>query len=221
MRPRSGRSSPAIRLITVVLPLPERPKSAVTPGVAARMRLEIEVAAAQGDVDFEHGSTPDAAPQRARRPLGEHQPAQPEQEREPRQPRGERIATGRLQRRVQRKRQRARLARNVGGEGDDRAELAEARRKAMIAPATMPGAISGSVIVQNRSIGPAPRVRAPSSSPGSIASSDSRIARTISGKVMTAVASAAPAEVKARRMPKADSSHAPSGPRVPNTSSRT
>ena len=33
MRPRSGRSSPAIRLTTVVLPLPERPKRAVTPGV--------------------------------------------------------------------------------------------------------------------------------------------------------------------------------------------
>jgi hypothetical protein len=46
------------------------------------------------------------------------------------------------------------------------------------------------------------------------------MARTISGKVMTAVASAAPAEVNARRMPNADSSHAPTVPRVPKTSSR-
>ena len=74
--------------------------------------------------------------------------------------------------------------------------------KAVTAPASIPGSISGRVIEAKRSSGPAPRVRAASSSPRSMFSSDSRMARTISGKVMTAVASAAPAVVKASSMPK-------------------
>ena len=52
-------------------------------------------------------------------------------------------------------------------------------------------------MLKKRSSGPAPSVRAASSRPGSTFSSDRRMARTISGKVMTAVASAAPAVVKA------------------------
>ena len=72
---------------------------------------------------------------------------------------------------------------------------------ATTAPARMPGAISGSVTVRKRSSGPAPSVRAAASSPGSTPSSDRRMARTISGKDMTAVASAAPAVVNTSRTP--------------------
>ncbi len=51
--PRSGRVSPAIMLISVVLPAPERPKRAVTPPVAGEARLEREAAGRPGDVDDE------------------------------------------------------------------------------------------------------------------------------------------------------------------------
>ena len=45
-----------------------------------------------------------------------------------------------------------------------------------------------------------------------------RIARTINGKDITAVAIEAPSEVKARRRPKVSKSHPPSGPRMPKVS---
>src|SRR5688572_409227 len=67
---------------------------------------------------------------------------------------------------------------------------------AVTAPARIPGSMSGNVTVKKRSHGPAPSVRAASSSPGSTPSSEMRIERTISGKVITAVARAAPAVVK-------------------------
>ena len=47
------------------------------------------------------------------------------------------------------------------------------------------------------------------------------MARTISGKVMTAVASVAPAVVKAKRKPNQSLSRAPTGPFTPNSSSST
>src|SRR6185503_11650333 len=90
---------------------------------------------------------------------------------------------------------------------------------AVTTPARIPGSISGNVIVKNRSQGPAPSVRAASSSPGSTPSSEMRIARTISGKVITAVASAAPAVVKINWMPNCSYNQCPTGPRMPNVSS--
>ena len=92
--------------------------------------------------------------------------------------------------------------------------------KAVTAPARMPGDISGRVTVTKRSSRPAPRVRAAASSPGSTPSSPSRTARTISGKDITAVASAAPPVVKTRRMPNQSCSGPPIGPRRPNSISR-
>ena len=89
--------------------------------------------------------------------------------------------------------------------------------KAVTAPARMPGEISGSVTVRKRSTGPAPRVRAAASSPGSTLSMPRRTARTISGKDITAVASAAPSVVKTRRMPNQSLSGPPIGPRTPNS----
>ena len=90
---------------------------------------------------------------------------------------------------------------------------------AVTAPARMPGAINGSVMETNRSIGPAPSVRAASSSPRSTFSSEMRMARTTSGNDMTAVASAAPVLVNASWMPKFWCSQPPIGPRTPNSTS--
>src|SRR5690606_38542159 len=89
---------------------------------------------------------------------------------------------------------------------------------AATAPASTPGAMSGRVMVKKRSQGPAPSGRAASSKPGSTASSEMRIARTISGKVITAVARAAPALVNTSWTPKRSSSQGPIGPRAPNNS---
>ena len=51
--------------------------------------------------------------------------------------------------------------------------------------------------------------------PGSIASIESRIARTWNGKLMIAAASAAPVQENAKRIPKVSNSQAPSGALVP------
>ena len=92
--------------------------------------------------------------------------------------------------------------------------------KASIAPASTPGRISGRVTVRNTRHGGAPSVPDASSSRRSTASSDSQIARTISGKPMTAAASAAPVQRKARTRPKASSSQPPTMPLRPNPSRR-
>ena len=63
--------------------------------------------------------------------------------------------------------------------------------------------MSGRVTVRNTQSGLAPSVPAASSSLRSTASIDSRMARTISGKPMTAQASAAPVQRKEKTMPKA------------------
>ena len=104
------------------------------------------------------------------------------------------IAVGRLRRAVDRQRQRPRLARNVRREGDRRAELAEARGEGD--DCSRPGCRAASAAgdgeerrrsARRRACAPRPRAR------GSTASSDRRIARTISGNDITAAASAAPA----------------------------
>ena len=74
-------------------------------------------------------------------------------------------------------------------------------------------------MVANRSMAPAPKVRAASSSPRSTFSREMRMARTMSGKDITAVASAAPLRVNMSSTPSTRSSHEPIGPRVPNNTS--
>jgi hypothetical protein len=64
--------------------------------------------------------------------------------------------------------------------------------KAVIAPATMPGDIDGSVTEQKTSRREAPSERAAASRPGSTPSNASRIARTWNGKVRMAAATARP-----------------------------
>src|ERR1700722_17745751 len=92
-----------------------------------------------------------------------------------------------------------------------------AAENAVMAPASTPGSMRGRVMVAKRSAAAAPNVRAASSSPRSTFSSEIRMARPISGKDMTAVASAAPLRVKMSSIPNTRSSHEPIGPRVPNS----
>ena len=86
-------------------------------------------------------------------------------------------------------------------------------------PAMTPGRLSGRVMTRKTQTGPAPRVAAASSSRRSTASIDRRIARTISGKPITAQASAAPVQRNAKTMPNCSSRNRPSGPRRPSSSS--
>ena len=86
-------------------------------------------------------------------------------------------------------------------------------------PAMMPGSASGSVTVANTQSGLAPSVAAAASSLRSTASIDSLMARTISGKPMTAQASAAPVQRNEKTMPKCSARNAPIGPRLPKLSS--
>ena len=69
-------------------------------------------------------------------------------------------------------------------------------------PAMMPGSASGSVTVTKVQIRLAPSVAAASSSRRSMASIDSRIARTINGNAITPQASAAPVQRNENTMPK-------------------
>src|SRR5688572_27425296 len=125
----SAASKPATMLTSVVLPQPERPNSPTTP--------EVETSIATSSVNPSRRfsarmlNMPASAPEQPlhapRDELGDQQADQAEREGNRREPRGECIAVGRLQRRVQRNRQRARLSWNVRYEGDDRAELAETR----------------------------------------------------------------------------------------------
>ena len=89
------------------------------------------------------------------------------------------------------------------------------RAKANTVPTIMPGKVSGSVMVRNTRQRPAPSVRAACSSRISTPSSARRIARTISGKDITAAARTAPRQLKAKVRPNQSYSHSPIKPRRP------
>ena len=92
--------------------------------------------------------------------------------------------------------------------------------KARMAPATIPGKISGSVTTTNVHARLAPSVAAASSSRESTASIASQIARTISGKAMIAAASAAPVQRKAKTIPRSSARKLPNAPWRPNRISK-
>src|SRR5215831_10139617 len=79
--------------------------------------------------------------------------------------------------------------------------------KPTIAPTSTPGVARGNVMLKKRSSDLAPSVRAASSNFGSTASNESRIARTMSGKAVTAQARAAPVVVNTSRTPNHDCNH--------------
>ena len=89
------------------------------------------------------------------------------------------------------------------------------RAKASTVPTIMPGSVNGNVIVKNTRQRPAPRVRAACSSLMSTPSSARRMARTISGKDITAAASTAPRQLNAKLRPNQSYSQLPIKPRRP------
>ncbi|SSN11321.1 Uncharacterised protein [Klebsiella pneumoniae] len=95
------------------------------------------------------------------------------------------------------------------------------RAKASTVPTIIPGRVNGNVMVKNTRQRLAPRVLAACSSLTSTPSSARRMARTISGKDITAAASTAPRQLKAKLMPNQSYSQLPINPRRPMaTSSR-
>ena len=58
MTPRSGRSRPAIMLISEVLPAPDAPNRPVTRPSLVERGLKRELAKLLGDVDAQHGQFP-------------------------------------------------------------------------------------------------------------------------------------------------------------------
>src|SRR5882672_720482 len=129
MRPRSGRRMPAMALTTEVLPAPDRPNSAVTPSPvwneAERLQAPSLRSTSTDSIFLAHYPARRAAHQDFRYvERGERQ-----QHRDDAQAHRGRVARRGLRVRVDRERQRARLARNVGNEGDGRAELAQAARE--------------------------------------------------------------------------------------------
>ena len=127
--PRSGLTMPAIACTSVVLPEPERPKSATigaslanaassAEGAAARRRRRPQAWRVSGGACAAH------------EPFGERERGERERHREERQAQRLVVAAGHLGEGVDRERQRLRLAGDVGDERDGGAELAQRAREA-------------------------------------------------------------------------------------------
>src|ERR1700741_1583359 len=127
--PASGASSPEIRLTNVLLPLPERPNSAITPGTgAAKVASSTKPARALRTATCSTSATQIAAHAPYQQFRGQ-EPGETECERDHREAQRERVARRRLHRRVERQRQRTGDAGNVGGEGDHGTKLPESGGK--------------------------------------------------------------------------------------------
>src|SRR5208337_288515 len=125
-RPSSGLSSPAATRAAVVLPEPDGPNSATRPcGGAAKAMSKTVSPSRCRNATVRPSSASDTGLQTLGNDLAEQERAGGEHDRHQRQPRGRRLAARRLQRGVDRQRQRLRAARDVGGEGDHGSELAE------------------------------------------------------------------------------------------------
>src|SRR5262245_14421986 len=128
MRPRAGRRRPAMAFTTEVLPAPDRPKSAVTPSPPSNDAARRNSPSPRSmSTDSIFTRNPTCRP--AHQDLGEIQSTEREQHGEHAQAQRRRVAGRSLRIGVARKRQRARLPRNVRNEGNGRAELPEAPRK--------------------------------------------------------------------------------------------
>src|SRR5208282_190676 len=128
MWPRAGVSRPAIALASVLLPAPDGPNSAVTPGVGdANRAVSWNVPRRSVRSTSSTALLAETRPQAAGDEFGDDESGEPEPERQCCQTRGGQVAARRLQRGVEREWQGLRLARDVAREGDHRAELAESR----------------------------------------------------------------------------------------------
>src|SRR6187551_3476785 len=128
MRPRRGRSNPAMALITVVLPAPERPKRAVTPSphsnAVSSLNAPCSCSIATDSVITEHSP--------ARPPHEEFRTQQRgngKQDRKHTEPQRRHIPARHLCEGVDRERQGLRFSGNIRYERDGRAELAETARE--------------------------------------------------------------------------------------------
>ena len=143
--PRSARPR-------VVLPEPDAPNNASTPGVGASNATSSANVPRRVGAGSRALSGPSAGGPLARA-TPTRQPARPS-ENEWSPDARPRVATGLLQRGVKGERQRARLAGYVRRERDHCAEFTETRREGCDRAGEHAGVISGSVIVKKRSSGP-------------------------------------------------------------------
>src|SRR5215468_1766473 len=102
--PESGASNPAITLVSVLLPLPERPKRAMTPGVGAVRVASRRKAPSCFITETSNTSTAEIAAHPPHQKLGRKQSEQAERERQYGESQRERVSAWGLHRRVQRKR---------------------------------------------------------------------------------------------------------------------
>ena len=190
-----------MRLIVVLLPQPEGPKSATTPGVGSSNRTFKRNEPHCFSAATRSISGPACGARGARTiptPAIRRAPAPPKERRDvPRRSRRPAPAAPNTAPAASVRVSPGMLETNVMTAPNS----PNAAENAVIAPASTPGSISGRVIEANRSRAPAPSVRAASSSPRSMFSREMRTARTMSGKDITAVASAAPLRVKMSSMP--------------------
>src|SRR5215472_18631318 len=106
--PTSGVSSPAITLVSVLLPLPEPPKSAMTPGVGAVSVASRRNPASCLSTETSSTSAAEVAPHAPYQELRREQPQQAQRKGQQGEPQRQRVATRGLHRGVKRERQRAR-----------------------------------------------------------------------------------------------------------------
>src|SRR5258708_4435798 len=126
----SAPMSPEMMLTSVVLPLPERPKSAMTPGVGAAKLARSEKCARSRTTETRSMLlAAEPRPHAAHHQLRGQKAEQPEPEGQYREAQREFLSSRGLHRRIERERQRACHSRNVGREGDDGAEFPEPGRK--------------------------------------------------------------------------------------------
>src|SRR6478736_10447251 len=104
--PESGASNPAITLVSVLLPLPERPKRAMTPEVGAVRVASRRKAPSCFITDTSSTSAAEIPAHPPHQKLGRKQSEQAERERQQSEPQRERISARGLHGRVQRKRER-------------------------------------------------------------------------------------------------------------------
>src|SRR5690348_8380315 len=114
--PRSGRKRPAIALISVVLPAPERPNNAVSPPALSNAASRRNAPKLCSTATLSMSQPQRAAGGALDQPLGDEQRRQRNRDRDERQAERRRIAARHLYQRVDQGRQRLRLAGDVRDE---------------------------------------------------------------------------------------------------------
>src|SRR3954468_991362 len=130
MRPRSGVTSPAIMLTSVLLPAPEGPNRAVTPLAVAKYALTVNSPRRFSTSTLSTLLSVKAHAGPAGQPFGEHERHQRNRDRDQHQASGRRIAAGGLCESIDCGGNRLRFTWDVGDKRDSCAELAERLRKA-------------------------------------------------------------------------------------------